>query len=200
MNTRSLRSRLLLAGGLGMVLVSALATWWLGAMYERSARTAMDQQLGKDLIAVLALVETDAQGGMQVRGELGDEHYRRVFSGDYWQVLDQQGRALGQSRSLWDDALAAPTALQPGPAKAFDAPGPLQQSLRVLAQQVTLPRAAAPVIVMVATDRSPLDAQVASFRQRTALALAVLIAVWFGVLVTQVHYGLRPLAELGRRP
>jgi signal transduction histidine kinase len=50
----------------------------------------------------------------------------------------------------------------------------------------------------VATDRSQLDAQVSAFRQRTALALIVLIALWFAVLVTQVHYGLRPLAELGR--
>jgi len=198
MTTGSLRTRLLVAGGLGLVLVSALATWWLGAMFERSARTAMDERLGNDLIAVLALAESDANGQLHWRDTLADERYRRVFSGDYWQVLDAQGRPLGQSRSLWDDALAAPTALKPGPAQAFDASGPLKQSLRVLAQQVTLPRAAAPVIVMVATDRSPLDAQVASFRQRTALALAVLIALWFGVLVTQVHYGLRPLAELGR--
>jgi len=198
MTTGSLRTRLLVAGGLGLVLVSALATWWLGAMFERSARTAMDERLGNDLIAVLALAESDANGQLHWRDTLADERYRRVFSGDYWQVLDVQGRPLGQSRSLWDDALAAPTALHPGTAQAFDASGPLKQSLRVLAQQVTLPRAAAPVIVMVATDRSPLDAQVASFRQRTALALAVLIALWFGVLVTQVHYGLRPLAELGR--
>jgi len=198
MTTGSLRARLLVAGGLGLVLVSALATWWLGAMFERSARTAMDERLGNDLIAVLALAESDANGQLHWRDTLADERYRRVFSGDYWQVLDAQGRPLGQSRSLWDDALAAPTALHPGPAQAFDASGPLKQSLRVLAQQVTLPRAAAPVIMMVATDRSPLDAQVASFRQRTALALAVLIALWFGVLVTQVHYGLRPLAELGR--
>ncbi len=198
MTTGSLRTRLLVAGGLGLVLVSALATWWLGAMFERSARTAMDERLGNDLIAVLALAESDANGQLHWRDTLADERYRRVFSGDYWQVLDAQGRPLGQSRSLWDDALAAPTAPHPGPAQAFDASGPLKQSLRVLAQQVTLPRAAAPVIMMVATDRSPLDAQVASFRQRTALALAVLIALWFGVLVTQVHYGLRPLAELGR--
>jgi signal transduction histidine kinase len=198
MKIRSLRSRLLLAGGLGMVLVSALATWWLGAMYERSARTALDQQLGNDLIAVLALVETDAQGGVQVRDELGDEHYRRVFSGAYWQLQDAQGQALGQSRSLWDETLAVPTTLRTGPPQAFDTSGPLQQPLRALAQQVTLPRAATPLQVVVATDRSQLDAQVNAFRQRTALALIVLIALWFAVLVTQVHYGLRPLARLGR--
>jgi len=196
MTARSLRSRLLLAGGLGMVLVSALATWWLGAMYERSARTALDQQLGNALIAVLALVETDAQGKVQVRAELGDEQYRRVFSGAYWQLQDAQGRALGQSRSLWDETLAAPP-LRTGPAQAYDTHGPLQQPLRALAQQVTLPRAATPLRVVVAIDRSPLDAQVNAFRQHTALALVVLIALWFVVLATQVHYGLRPLARLG---
>ncbi len=198
MKTRSLRGRLLLAGGLGMVLVSALATWWLGAMYERSARTSLDQQLGNDLIAVLALVEIGAQGAVQVRGELGDEQYRRVFSGAYWQLQDAQGQALGQSRSLWDETLAVPATLHTGPAQAFDTTGPLQQPLRALAQQVTLPRATTPLQVVVATDRSQLDAQVTAFRQRTALALIVLIALWFAVLVTQVHYGLRPLARLGR--
>lgn len=198
MNTRSLRSRLLLAGGLGMVLVSALATWWLGAMYERSAQSTLDQQLNTDLLAVLALLEVDAQGSVQVRDELRGERYRRVFSGAYWQLQDAQGQPLGQSRSLWDETLPAPATLRTGPAQSFDTSGPLQQPLRAMAQQVTLPRAALPLRVVVATDRSQLDAQVTAFRQRTALALMVLIALWFAVLVAQVHYGLRPLTGLGR--
>ncbi|MGV6492245.1 sensor histidine kinase [Stenotrophomonas rhizophila] len=198
MNASSLRTRLLLAGGVGLVLVSALATWWLGAMYERSARTAMDQRLGNELIAVLALAESDAQGRLQLRRDLFDERYQRVFSGAYWQVQDVHGRPLGQSRSLWDETLQLPAALHTGPAQGYDTRGPLDTPLRALAQQVTLPRVPTPLRVVVATDRSDLDAQVSAFRQRTALALAVLIALWFAVLVTQVHYGLRPLAELGR--
>lgn len=198
MNTGSLRTRLLLAGGVGLVLVSAAATWWLGAMYERSVRTAMDQRLGNELIAVLALAESDAQGRLQLRRELFDERYQRVFSGTYWQVLDTRGQPLGQSRSLWDETLSVPTGLRTGPAQAFDTTGPLNAPLRALVQQVTLPRVPTPLRVVVATDRSELDAQVSAFRQRTALALAVLIALWFAVLVSQVHYGLRPLAELSR--
>lgn len=198
MTTGSLRTRLLLAGGIGLVLVSALATWWLGAMYERSARTAMDQRLGDELIAVLALAESDAQGRLQLRRELSDARYQRVFSGAYWQLQDVHGQPLGQSRSLWDETLPTPATLRTGPAQAFDTVGPLHTPLRAVAQQVTLPRVAVPLQVVVATDRSALDAQVAAFRQHTAIALAVLIAVWFAVLVTQVHYGLRPLTELGR--
>ncbi|MEG2804038.1 HAMP domain-containing sensor histidine kinase [Stenotrophomonas sp.] len=198
MNTGSLRTRLLLAGGVGLVLVSALATWWLGAMYERAARTAMDARLGNELIAVLALAESDAQGRLQLRRELSDERYQRVFSGTYWQVQDGNGQPLGQSRSLWDETLATPAALRTGPAQGYDTLGPLRTPLRALAQQVTLPRVSTPLRVVVATDRSALDAEVGAFRQRTAIALAVLIALWFGVLVTQVHYGLRPLTELVR--
>ncbi|WP_282296592.1 HAMP domain-containing sensor histidine kinase [Stenotrophomonas sp. PS02289] len=198
MSTRSLRSRLLLAGGLGMLLVSALATWWLGAMYERSARAALDARLGNDLISVLSLAEVDGQGRVQFRRELVNEDYRRVFSGAYWQVQNAQGQALAQSRSLWDGALDMPATLQTGPAQAFNTVGPLDQPLRAVAQQVTLPRAGSPLRAVVAADRSALDAQVSSFRQRTALALIVLVALWFAVLVSQVHYGLRPLAELRR--
>ncbi|WNH53766.1 sensor histidine kinase [Stenotrophomonas oahuensis] len=198
MKARSLRSRLLLAGGLGMVLVSALATWWLGALFESSARTALDARLGNDLVSVLSLAEVDANGQVQFRRELVNEDYRRVFSGAYWQVRTPKGQALAQSRSLWDGTLPVPQALQTGPARAFDSLGPLDQPLRVVAQQVTLPRAGTPLQVLVAADRSALDDQVSSFRQRTALALIVLVALWFAVLVSQVHYGLRPLAELRR--
>ncbi len=198
MKTRSLRSRLLLAGGLGMLLVSALATWWLGALFEGSARSALDARLGNDLVSVLSLAEVDASGQVQFRRELVNEDYRRVFSGAYWQVRTPKGKALAQSRSLWDGTLPVPQALQTGPARAFDSVGPLDQPLRVVAQQVTLPRADTPLQVLVAADRSALDAQVSSFRQRTALALIVLVALWFAVLVSQVHYGLRPLAELRR--
>lgn len=198
MKAPSLRGRLLLAGGLGMLLVSALATWWLGAMYERSARAMLDARLGNDLISVLSLAEVDASGRVQFRRELVNEDYRRVFSGAYWQVQTPDGRALAQSRSLWDGALHMPAALQTGPAKAFNSTGPLDQPLRAVAQQVSLPRAGMPLRVVVAADRSALDAQVSSFRQRTALALIVLVALWFAVLVSQVHYGLRPLAELRR--
>ena len=198
MNTRSLRSRLLLAGGLGMLLVSALATWWLGALFESSARSALDARLGNDLVSVLSLAEVDPRGQVQFRRELVNEDYRRVFSGAYWQVRTPNGQALAQSRSLWDGALALPHSLQTGPARAFDSQGPLDQPLRVVAQQVTLPRAGTPLQVLVAADRSALDAQVSGFRQRTALALIVLVALWFAVLVSQVHYGLRPLTELRR--
>ncbi|KAG0751118.1 hypothetical protein G6F24_014624 [Rhizopus arrhizus] len=72
----------------------------------------------------------------------------------------------------------------------------MQQSLRARVQQVRLPRAAQAYVAVVANDRSALDADVAAFRQRTAIALAVLVAAWLAVLASQVHFGLRPLRGL----
>ncbi|HEC0920886.1 TPA: hypothetical protein R1S30_004997, partial [Escherichia coli] len=64
---------------------------------------------------------------------------------------------------------------------------------------VRLPRASQPYIALVAHDRSALDADTAAFRQRSALALGLLVAAWLAVLASQVHFGLRPLRGLGQQ-
>jgi len=179
----SLRRRLLLAGGIGLLLVSLLASALLGELFKRSARDRLDHELQQDLLTLVAQMETTPDGQLQLRQEPNDARFQRVFSGAYWQIANRQGEVLLQSRSLWDETLPA--------AAAGDAtrnlPGPLQQALRAREQEVRLPRATEAYRVTVATDRSALDADVAAFRQRTALALGVLVAVWLAVLASQVR-------------
>lgn len=193
----TLRRRLLLAGGVGILLVSAIATWVLGSLFAIAAHRSLDRELQGDLIALLALVESDAQGRLQLRHELDDQRYGRIFSGAYWQVFDTQGNALLQSRSLWDDSLHGPGPLADGVAQSYDLAGPAQQPLRALARQVILPRSQRPLQFVVAVDRTYVQQDVAMFRKLTAAALAVLTALWLAVLLTQVHFGLQPLANLG---
>uniref|UniRef100_UPI0028B1074F ATP-binding protein n=1 Tax=Stenotrophomonas sp. TaxID=69392 RepID=UPI0028B1074F len=191
----SLRRRLLLAGGIGLLLVSLLASALLGELFKRSARDRLDHELQQDLLTLVAQMETTPDGQLQLRQEPNDARFQRVFSGAYWQIANRQGEVLLQSRSLWDETLPA--------AAAGDAtrnlPGPLQQALRAREQEVRLPRATEAYRVTVATDRSALDADVAAFRQRTALALGVLVAVWLAVLASQVQFGLRPLRRLAHQ-
>ncbi|KAG1462626.1 hypothetical protein G6F57_013915 [Rhizopus arrhizus] len=144
------------------------------------------------MLTLLAQAEVDPEGQLRLRQEPNDARFQRVFSGAYWQIADQQGKVLLQSRSLWDQTLAATA---DGPTQRNLA-GPMQQSLRARVQQVRLPRAAQAYVAVVANDRSALDADVAAFRQRTAIALAVLVAAWLAVLASQVHFGLRPLRGL----
>ncbi|KAG0774359.1 hypothetical protein G6F22_014125 [Rhizopus arrhizus] len=188
----SLRRRLLLVAGIGLVLVSVLASVLLGELFKRSARDRLDHELQQDMLPLLAQAEVDPEGQLRLRQEPNDARFQRVFSGAYWQIADQQGKVLLQSRSLWDQTLAATA---DGPTQRNLA-GPMQQSLRARVQQVRLPRAAQAYVAVVANDRSALDADVAAFRQRTAIALAVLVAAWLAVLASQVHFGLRPLRGL----
>ncbi|MBH1364266.1 sensor histidine kinase [Stenotrophomonas maltophilia] len=188
----SLRRRLLLVAGVGLVLVSVLASVLLGELFKRSARDRLDHELQQDMLTLLAQAEVDPEGQLRLRQEPNDARFQRVFSGAYWQIADQQGKVLLQSRSLWDQTLAATA---DGPTQR-NLPGPMQQSLRARVQQVRLPRAAQAYVAVVANDRSALDADVAAFRQRTAIALAVLVAAWLAVLASQVHFGLRPLRGL----
>lgn len=193
----SLRGRLLLAGMLGVLLVSAVAIWLLGAMFERAARNVLDRHLDNDLITLLALVETDEHGELHMSREFADERYSRAFSGAYWQMLDPAGTSLMQSRSLWDESLLSADQVEPGAARSFNSTGPMGQLLRVRAQWVQLPRRARAVLLAVAADRSHIGEEAAYFRGWTAAALGVLTALWFAVLAYQVGYGLRPLARLG---
>ena len=189
----SLRRRLLLAGGVGLLLVSLLASALLGELFKRSARDRLDHELQQDMLTLLSQAEVDPDGQLRLRQEPNDARFQRVFSGAYWQIAGADGRVLLQSRSLWDETLPAKAA---GPATR-NLPGPLQQFLRARVQQVRLPRASEPFVAVVATDRSALDADVAAFRKRTAIALGVLVAAWLAVLASQVHFGLRPLHRLG---
>lgn len=191
----SLRRRLLLAGGLGLILVSVLASALLGELFKRSARDRLDHELQQDMLTLVAQMEVSADGQLHLRQEPNDARFQRVFSGAYWQIADGGGRVLLQSRSLWDQTL---TAAADGPAER-NLPGPMQQSLRARVQQVRLPRAQAPFVAVVANDRSALDADVATFRQRSFIALGVLVAAWLAVLASQIQFGLRPLRGLGQQ-
>jgi len=193
----SLRARLWLVGGLGLVLITLLATVMLGQLFERAARQSLDARLTQDLIGLVAQVETDPQGRPVLRQEPNDARFQRVFSGAYWQLAQPDGRVLYQSRSLWDDALPAPTQGLGRAVAARDAAGPLDQPLRVLSQQIRLPRARTPIVATVAADRSDLQQQVAAFRRHSAVALTLLVAAWLAVLASQVRFGLRPLKRLG---
>ena len=193
----SLRARLWFAGGLGLVLITLLATVLLGQLFERAARQSLDARLTQDLIGLVAQVEADAQGRPVLRQEPNDARFQRVFSGAYWQLAQPDGRVVYQSRSLWDQALPAPAQGLGRTVAARDAVGPLDQPLRVLSQQIRLPRASAPIVATVAADRSDLQQQVAAFRRHSALALALLVAAWLAVLASQVRFGLRPLKRLG---
>lgn len=197
----TMRQRLLLVGGLGLLLLVGLSSLLLGGLFERAVNERLDQELARNLLDVVAQLETGADGQPRLRTDRSDGRYQRVFSGDYWQLADADGNVLLQSRSLWDQELPRrlPSQMPVDGALQLDATGPLDQRLRLRVQRIGLPRAAAPLVIAVASERSALDAQVARFRWYVAGAIALLAAAWLLTLASQAVFALRPLERLAAR-
>lgn len=191
---RSLRGRLLLAGLIGIALVTVVAGTLLGEAFRRAAERAFDRSLANEHAALAGLIEARPDGSIGLRELPADARYGRVFSGAYWQVGD--GPSAQYSRSLWDFELALPDGRSDGHAEVLDADGPSGQKLRVVRQRIQLPRAHAPVQVMVAADLAPVAQEVSDFRWFAGVAVGLLSALFGAVLVVQVHVGLRPMSAL----
>lgn len=196
---------LLAAAGLSVVLVTTVLV--LGLLFEQAALRRFDQGLA-DLTDSLAAAARPGPDGAMAIPDLGDLKTRRVYSGRYWQVSRPEAgggsAVLARSRSLWDTELPVPASLlrrleaRPSEAFSFEAPGPSRQKLRVRATRLVLPGDLAPVIVLAAEDRRPVDADVRGF---FTAALAVFLLLALGLVlavVVQVRLGLRPLFALSQ--
>lgn len=188
----------------GVLVASAVL---LGLLFEQAALRRFDQGLSDLTDSLAAAALADPGGGLSVR-DPGDLRARRVYSGRYWQVsrAGPGGRpaVLARSRSLWDTELTLPADLpetleaHPGGAVSYAAPGPEEQRLRVRATRLVLPGATAPVIVLAAEDRRPVDSEVRRFFAATAAVFVLLALGLIAAVVIQVRLGLRPLFALSQ--
>jgi hypothetical protein len=141
-------------------LVASAAVWcalWLSAggyalstLFGQTVERNFDVRLGVLLEGLVAHSEL-ADGGLQLKPQLGEPRFEQPLSGWYWQISDGE-RVVRRSPSLWDGVL--PTALRPGGVvAAADVVGPEGQSLRLLVRPITLPGADTPFTYAVAGDR-----------------------------------------------
>lgn len=200
------RRLILLAAGWSAVALLVTGILLTTAFHQASLRR-FDLVLS-DVAQGLLAGSTVAGDGSVVAPLLTDARALRVYSGRYWQVAEHapggKMRPLVRSRSLFDQELAitpgalASVAAAPGREFYYDTPGPMGQPLRAMAMQVSLPGRTAPVILMAAEDRSPLDAEARRFAYLTAAALVILGAGILIAVMVQVRVGLRPLFDLRR--
>ena len=201
----SLVRRLVLLAAVGLTAVLAAATLLLGLLFEQAALRRFDQGLADLTDSLAAAAQPAASEALTVR-DLGDLRTLRVYSGRYWQVLRPRtggvGTVLARSRSLWDLELSIPAGLaqrleaQPAGTVSYEVPGPSGQKLRVRATRLVLPGDPAPVIVLAAEDRRPVDADVWGFFTATSVVFVLLAAGLVAAVVIQVRLGLRPLFAL----
>ena len=201
---RSLVGRLvLLAAGwsLAVLIVTGLS---LTAFFQQAALSRFDLGL-VDLIEGLN-AGVSVEDGKVVAPALTDTRALRVYSGRYWQIAEpgpnNTVKLIVPSRSLFDQDLKIPPevvariAATPAIQIFYNVDGPLDKPLRATAMQVQLTGRAAPVILMAAEDRSPVDREARRFAALTAGALVILGGGILAAVFIQVRVGLQPLFRL----
>ncbi len=208
LGVRSLVGRLVLLAAGWSVIVLIVTGVALTAFFQQAALRRFD--LGLVDVAQGLNAGMSVEDGRVVAPPLTDSRALRVYSGRYWQIAEHAAggkiRPLNgnRSRSLFDmdlkmpDEVVAEVAANPGKQIFYSAEGPLDQPLRATAMQVTLSERAAPVIIMVAEDRSPVDNEARRFALLTAGALIALGVGIVSAVFLQVRIGLQPLFRLRR--
>lgn len=201
---RSLVGRLvLLAAGwsLAVLIVTGLS---LTAFFQQAALSRFDLGL-TDLIDGLNAGVSVEDGEVRAPA-LTDTRALRVYSGRYWKIAEpgpnHTVRLIVQSRSMFDQDLKIPPdvvariAATPAVQVFYEVEGPLDKPLRATAMQVQLTGREAPVILMAAEDRSPVDREARRFAALTAGALVIMGVGILAAVFIQVRVGLQPLFRL----
>jgi signal transduction histidine kinase len=194
---KSLRLRLLLGAVLGVSVALTIAGIILVTMFESHVRRRYVKELDDHLLQLAAVVQVDEAGTLTLKHDLSDPAFQRPLSGLYWQVEDA-GRVVLRSRSLWDEALALrSTASKPGDLNERDLVGPAKQRL-IVVERVVLIRANGehPLHLAVAGERQVVDEARADFAKVVVISLVVLAALLAAASWVQVGAGLAPLDAL----
>ncbi|GLK50715.1 MAG: ATP-binding protein [Oceanicaulis sp.] len=195
------------AWALVLLLLGAIA---LTTLYQRSILRTLDDRLTSVVGALVAAVEIDAAGDVLLARRPSDPAYGRVFSGRYWQILDDDGSAdggevLAVSRSLWDEVLVPGNALldrlraEPGAVVTMDTKGPSGEPLRLTGQAVQLSDRPGLVVFMAAEDRRPADRDVRTFAITSGLMFLGFAAAIAAGVFFQVRIGLAPVLRMRDR-
>lgn len=194
MIVRSLRWRLLLAGGIAIFLALLVAWALMMLLFERHLERRLATELEQDAIRVVAGLSITPDGGFDVREPPADARFRTPISGLYWQA-SYRGRTV-RSPSLWDQALPASPSARGDAWRTRVGPGPFHNRLVYLERTVRPDRDGPLVLVQVAEDAAVLDAAGAEFGRELALFLALLWLFLAAAAWLQVHLGLRPLRQI----
>ena len=192
----SLALRLLISATLWSAVALLAGGLALSALFREAVEGRLDAQLATLVESLVASVAIDDQGRVTPARALGEARFNQVFSGWYWQIADVQGAVL-RSRSLFDEELALPAITAAG-ALRLVAPGPNEQSLRIVARRIFLADADAPYVFAVAADRAEIEGEVRAFNGTLAGALGLLGLGLVAAMVIQVRFGLLPLRRIGQ--
>jgi len=189
----SLRLRFILAitvwvalgiGGIWFTATRVFATH-IEAMYH--------EELEVHVRELARLTRLDANGAPRLSRPLSDPRYEVPLSGFYWQVT-VPGQPVLKSASMIRGALDESVAHSPDVAHEIE-DGPTGPSITYGLAQYT--RGGKEVHIVIATDKSELDEDIAAFNRDLVVWLATLAVLLVATGVAIISFGLRPLTRLG---
>ncbi|HRD76352.1 MAG TPA: ATP-binding protein [Hyphomicrobiaceae bacterium] len=197
--TGSLRLRLLGAALLAIVLALLASGVLLSRLFALHVERRAAAEMVVHLDQLLAGLEVEAGGAIQVTGALADPRFAKPYGGLYWQI-DSPPAARQRSRSLWDFELTLPhDGLATGETHRHNLTGPAGSALFAIERAFSMGPGAAPISfrLTLATDRREIDQAAAEFRDTLATSLLVLGVSLLAAFAAMLHFGLAPFRRLG---
>ena len=191
--TGSIRGRLLLLAAVWLGAALLAAFLFISSLLEDFVTDRFDAEAAAIADGLIASVETDDGGRIELDDAPTDPRFGLPFSGWYWQV-EAGDSVIARSASLLDGSLQGPVGNITG-GRGIGADG---AALRVLRRQATLPDSDSRVAVTVTAPRGQIDDSLRQISRPLGLALAVLGIVLAGASVVQVTAGLGSLDRLRR--
>jgi DNA-binding response OmpR family regulator len=112
--SHSLHTRLAAGLAISFVLLASLQWLLAGIAIERLLKDQLSQRLERDAENLLAALQPDAAGQLELDAERMGGEYQRPFSGHYYRIeignADTPDVRVITSRSLWDAELTLPAA------------------------------------------------------------------------------------------
>ncbi len=194
MKLNSLAFRLIAGAGLWSGVALLIGGIALAANFRDAVERNYDKRLILAWESLVGLLEVGEEGALTISGPMADPRFQQPFSGWYWQI--SVGGANLRSRSLWDELLAVPPAVAADDYTSASGEGPDNQSLRVIARNVTLPGADQPYTLILAADQAEVIQQIARFNTLLARSFGLLAFGLVMAMVIQVRVGLSPLRHV----
>ena len=195
MSFNSLAARLLLGAALWGAVALLAGGFTLSSLFRTYVERSFDQRLTVALEGLVAFTVVDPSAEVRLGRGAEDPRFEQPYSGWYWQIMDENN-LLTRSRSLWDQVLEVPPLSGRELTFIGRIEGPIGQSLRAVAQRISLPGRPELIRYVVAADSSEVDREVAGFQKVLGWSMAALGLLLLVAMLTQVLYGLRPLRQV----
>lgn len=204
MRANSLSFRLIVSSAVVAIVLLVSAAFLLNGLFQQALERNFDSRLRAALDGLLANVELNPQGVLQLQGPISDNRFTLPLSGWYWQITlpDKKAGELA-SGSLLEQRIAldakALTQRDKDGVASFSTTDSQGQNLRVIEQRLKLFGSSQDYSFVVAGNFDELKAEVSAFRRALYSVLGLLGAGLLAAILAQVRFALRPLVEMQHR-